>query len=71
MLLVFALAGESQLHAQAKPREHDLKLPIGGTPGRLNAIGMIRNREAKLAYAMEGRSLIAIVSIMWRDEEGG
>ena len=27
---VFALS--SALHAQ-KPREHDLKLPIGGTPG--------------------------------------
>ncbi len=28
----------TSLHAQAKPREHDLRLPIGGTPGVLNAI---------------------------------
>ena len=26
------------MQAQAKPREHDLKIPIGGTPGALNAI---------------------------------
>ncbi len=38
MLWVAASAGLPPLHAQSKPREHDLKLPIGGTPGRNNAI---------------------------------
>ncbi len=37
LLAPLALTGAT-LHAQGKPREHDLKLPIGGTPGRNNAI---------------------------------
>jgi len=37
--LAFLLSLASlNINAQAKPREHDLRLPIGGTPGALNAI---------------------------------
>ena len=35
---IFASLAASALHAQTKPRENDLHLPIGGTPGRLDAI---------------------------------
>jgi D-aminopeptidase len=32
------ILGSAAAHAQTKPRENDLKLPIGGTPGPLDAI---------------------------------
>jgi D-aminopeptidase len=38
VVLTCASLFTTTLVAQARPREHDLKLPIGGTPGPLNAI---------------------------------
>lgn len=40
--------------AQAKPREHDLRLPIGGTPGRLNAITDVAGVEVGHATIIRG-----------------
>lgn len=37
---------------------------------RLNAVAMLRGREAKLAYKVETPMRIVVVSIMWTDEEG-
>ncbi len=43
------------LSAQSKPREHDLKLPIGGTPGPLNAITDVKGVEVGHATLISGR----------------
>ncbi|MDZ7632185.1 MAG: P1 family peptidase [Gemmatimonadaceae bacterium] len=38
VLIIGLVAGHSAASAQPRPREHDLRLPIGGAPGPLNAI---------------------------------
>ena len=42
------------LSAQSKPREHDLMLPIGGTPGPLNAITDVAGVEVGHATLVSG-----------------
>ncbi len=46
------------LTAQARPREHDLKLPIGGTPGPLNAITDVAGIEVGQVTLIAGSGLL-------------
>jgi D-aminopeptidase len=43
-----------------KPREHDLKLPIGGTPGRLNAITDVAGVEVGHTTLISGTGAMAV-----------
>jgi D-aminopeptidase len=54
---VFALS--SALHAQ-KPREHDLKLPIGGTPGPLDAITDVAGVEVGHTTLISGSGRLVV-----------
>src|SRR5215210_449546 len=47
------------LHAQ-KPREHDLKLPIGGTPGTLDAITDVRGVEVGHTTLISGSGKLVV-----------
>src|SRR3982751_6304503 len=54
-LFVFALGLVSlPARAQSKPRENDLKLPIGGTPGPLDAITDVAGVEVGHATLVSG-----------------
>ncbi len=46
------------LAAQARPREHDLKLPIGGTPGPLNAITDVAGVEVGQTTLIAGSGIL-------------
>ncbi|MES3035450.1 MAG: P1 family peptidase [Gemmatimonadota bacterium] len=48
------------LSAQAKPREHDLKLPIGGTPGPLNAITDVAGVEVGHTTLISGTGPLVV-----------
>jgi D-aminopeptidase len=56
-LTLFALPG--LLHAQ-KPRERDLKLPIGGTPGPLDAITDVAGVEVGHTTLISGSGLLVV-----------
>ena len=59
--LAFAfLACAIPLHAQAKPRENDLKLPIGGTPGLLDAITDVAGVEVGHTTLISGRGKLIV-----------
>jgi D-aminopeptidase len=53
LLIAFVLAAPDVLHAQ-KPRERDLKLPIGGTPGPLDAITDVSGVEVGQTTLISG-----------------
>ena len=55
LLLVLPLAVAAQ-----KPREHDLKLPIGGTPGRLNAITDVAGVEVGHTTLISGSGPLVV-----------
>ena len=57
-LAVFACA--LPLHAQSKPREHDLKLPIGGTPGAHNAITDVAGVEVGHTTLISGSGTLIV-----------
>ncbi|MBK8250378.1 MAG: P1 family peptidase [Gemmatimonadetes bacterium] len=46
--------------AAQKPREHDLKLPIGGTPGRLNAITDVAGVEVGHTTLISGSGPLVV-----------
>src|SRR5438067_10308584 len=48
------------LHAQGKPRENDLKLPIGGTPGRLDAITDVAGVEVGHTTLVSGSGKLVV-----------
>ena len=48
------------LHAQSKPREHDLKLPIGGTPGAHNAITDVAGVEVGHTTLISGSGTLIV-----------
>ena len=48
------------LTAQSKPREHDLKLPIGGTPGPLDAITDVKGVEVGHATLISGSGKLVV-----------
>ena len=54
LALSFALSVAPTLCAQPKPRENDLKLPIGGTPGRLDAITDVAGVEVGHSTIISG-----------------
>jgi len=60
MLVVVATTAASQVHAQPNPREHDLKLPIGGTPGRLNAITDVAGVEVGHTTLIAGSGKLVV-----------
>ena len=51
---------DAPLDAQVKPREHDLKLPIGGTPGRFNAITDVPGVEVGHTTLMSGSGKLVV-----------
>ncbi|MBL8959218.1 MAG: P1 family peptidase [Gemmatimonadetes bacterium] len=55
LLFVLPLAVAAQ-----KPREHDLKLPIGGTPGRLNAITDVAGVEVGHTTLISGSGPLVV-----------
>jgi L-aminopeptidase/D-esterase-like protein len=57
--VVLALAAPSILHAQ-KPRERDLKLPIGGTPGPLDAITDVAGVEVGHTTLISGSGPLVV-----------
>lgn len=60
VLSSFASFATSSLHAQVKPREHDLKLPIGGAPGRFNAITDVLGVEVGHTTLIEGSGKLIV-----------
>lgn len=58
--LALLFAGVSSLGAQRKPREHDLKLPIGGTPGALNAITDVAGVEVGHSTIIAGSGTLVV-----------
>ncbi len=59
LVLVAALALPAAVHAQ-KPRERDLKLPIGGTPGTLDAITDVAGVEVGHTTLVSGRGTLVV-----------
>jgi L-aminopeptidase/D-esterase-like protein len=59
LLLLAVLASSSALHAQ-KPRERDLKLPIGGTPGALDAITDVAGVEVGQTTLVSGSGKLVV-----------
>lgn len=62
VLLIVSLAVSPCVtaHAQARPREHDLKLPIGGVPGRLNAITDVAGVEVGHTTLISGSGPLVV-----------
>src|SRR5260221_2690550 len=56
---IVALALPLVLHAQ-KPRERDLKLPIGGTPGPLDAITDVAGGEGGHTTLISGSGKLVV-----------
>jgi len=59
-LSLLALVVPLQLLAQAKPRESDLRLPIGGTPGTFNAITDVAGVEVGHATLISGSGPLVV-----------
>jgi len=59
LLLLAVLASSSALHAQ-KPRERDLKLPIGGAPGALDAITDVAGVEVGQTTLVSGSGKLVV-----------
>ena len=60
-LIVFALGlAALPARAQSKPRENDLKLPIGGTPGPLDAITDVAGVEVGHATLISGSGKLVV-----------
>ena len=60
-LIVFALGlAALPVRAQSKPRENDLKLPIGGTPGPLDAITDVAGVEVGHATLISGNGKLVV-----------
>ena len=60
-LLAFAVvACAAPLHGQTKPRENDLKLPIGGTPGALDAITDVAGVEVGHTTLVSGSGKLIV-----------
>ncbi len=59
-LVVSGLLGTTTLSAQGKPREHDLKIPIGGTPGALNAITDVAGVEVGHTTLISGSGPLVV-----------
>jgi len=60
-LFVFALGlAALPAHAQNKPRENDLKLPIGGTPGPLDAITDVAGVEVGHTTLISGSGKLVV-----------
>ena len=57
LFLTFALPSAAQA---PKPREHDLKLPIGGTPGPLNAITDVAGVEVGHTTLVSGSGKLVV-----------
>jgi D-aminopeptidase len=60
ILFVVLLLCPIALAGQAKPREHDLKLPIGGTPGPLNAITDVAGVEVGHTTLVSGSGKLIV-----------
>jgi D-aminopeptidase len=58
-IVVLAISISSAAQAQ-KPREHDLKLPIGGTPGPLNAITDVAGVEVGQTTLVSGSGKLVV-----------
>src|SRR5436309_9348484 len=59
VLLALVLGLSPALHAQ-KPRERDLKLPIGGTPGTLDAITDVAGVEVGHTTLVSGSGTLVV-----------
>ncbi len=59
-LSLAALCAAPLLHAQGKPRENDLHLPIGGTPGRLDAITDVAGIEVGHTTLIAGSGKLVV-----------
>lgn len=59
-LLLLGVLLPLPLLAQAKPREHDLKLPIGGTPGTLDAITDVAGVEVGHTTLISGSGPLVV-----------
>ena len=57
---VLIMSAVAMLPAQSKPREHDLKLPIGGVPGPLNAITDVAGVEVGHTTLISGRGKLVV-----------
>lgn len=60
LFVLASIAGAQISHAQRKPREHDLKLPIGGTPGALNAITDVAGVEVGHVTLISGSGPLVV-----------
>ena len=58
--ITIALCAAATIDAQSKPREHDLRLPIGGTPGRLNAITDVAGVEVGQVTLIAGSGKLVV-----------
>lgn len=58
--LTAAVAFVSSAAAQSKPREHDLQLPIGGTPGPRNAITDVKGVEVGHTTLIAGSGKLVV-----------
>ena len=54
------ILGSAAAHAQTKPRESDLKLPIGGTPGPLDAITDVAGVEVGHTTLISGSGKLVV-----------
>ena len=59
-LAIFAAAIPALLPAQSKPRENDLRLPIGGTPGQLDAITDVPGVEVGHTTLISGNGPLVV-----------
>ena len=60
LLAIAALAFAGSLHAQARPRENTLHLPIGGTPGSLDAITDVAGVEVGHTTLISGSGRLVV-----------
>lgn len=59
-MLTVACVTALSLGAQTRPREHDLKLPIGGTPGPFNAITDVGGVEVGHTTLIQGSGKLVV-----------
>ena len=59
-VIALVIASPFALDAQTKPRENDLKLPIGGTPGALDAITDVAGVEVGHTTLISGNGKLVI-----------
>ena len=60
LLVIVWLAFAPSLHAQARPRENTLRLPIGGTPGLLDAITDVAGVEVGHTTLISGSGPLVV-----------